>query len=382
MKILAVDIGTGTQDIMLFDTRLDIENAYKLILPAPTLIIRRRIQRATHLGQAILLEGTQMGGGPSAWAAEDHIRAGYPVFATAPAALSFDDDLNAVRQMGIQVISEDEARRLPNTVTRIHLHDFNFDAIQTAFAAFGVSLDDLAALAIAVFDHGAAPTGISDRQFRFDYLDQRIREHNRLSAFAYQRTAIPAIMTRLQAVADSAGQVDAPLIVMDTAPAAVLGAALDPHVAALPRAVIANVGNFHTLAFRLGPGGIEGVFEHHTGLLTFSRLEKLLQALADGSLRHQDVFDDHGHGALIYDQTPLQMDSTSRNLVVAGPRRGMLLSSALNPYFAVPFGDMMTAGCFGLLEATADLLPDLKDPIFAALHSPQGVGRPPWEIQG
>ena len=32
-------------------------------------------------------------------------------------------------------------------------------ALQTAFGAFGVALDDLAAVGVAVFDHGAAPPG-------------------------------------------------------------------------------------------------------------------------------------------------------------------------------------------------------------------------------
>mgnify|MGYP000678172301 CR=1 FL=1 len=380
MKVLAVDVGTGTQDIVLFDTRLDIENAYKLILPAPTMIIRRRIQQATRQGAAMLLEGAIMGGGPSAWAAEDHARAGYPIYATPSAALSFNDDLDAVAQMGIQIVSEDEARRLPENVVRVTLRDFDFEAIESAFAAFGVELEPLGAAAVAVFDHGAAPPDVSDRQFRFDYLDQRIRAHNRLSAFAFRREDIPPIMTRLQAVADSAARLDAPLIVMDTAPAAVLGARFDPHVAALTRALIANVGNFHTLAFRLGPDGIEGVFEHHTGLLDLPRLETLLEKLADGSLRHEDVFGDQGHGALIYSHQALSIDPAAGNLVVTGPRRGLLRASRLRPYLAVPFGDMMTAGCFGLLAAAADLLPELGDAIRAALESPSGVGRPPWEV--
>lgn len=55
------------------------------------------------------------------------------------------------------------------------------------------------------------------------------------------------------------------LLVMDTAPAAVLGATLDPVVAKRERQLIVNVGNFHTIAFRLRSGRIEGVFEHHTG---------------------------------------------------------------------------------------------------------------------
>lgn len=378
-RILAVDIGTGTQDIILFDTRLEIENAYKLILPAPTLIIRRQIQVATHQGDTILLEGSLMGGGPSAWATEDHIRAGYQVYATPSAALSFNDDLTAVEDMGVQIISTDEAEHLPTSVKRIKLQDFNFDAIRTALNAFGVEVKDLAALAIAVFDHGAAPVDISDRQFRFDYLDSRIKQFNRLSAFAYHSSQIPKIMTRLQAVANSAESVNAPVIVMDTAPAAILGAMYDPHVSTLPRSVIANIGNFHTLAFRMGTSGIEGVFEHHTGLLTKAHLESLLIKLANGSLTHQEVFNENGHGALIYSEVPLNLDPSQKNLVITGPRRNMIRNSILKPYFAVPFGDMMTAGCYGLLSAVADTIPDLHDSIKSALYS-QDQGRAPWDI--
>jgi len=380
MKILAVDIGTGTQDIVLFDPQLDIENAYKLVLPAPTMIIYRRLQEATRARQAVLLSGVTMGGGPSQWAAEAHARANLPIFATPSAARSFNDDLSAVEEIGIKIVSEDEAQNLPANVLRIELRDFDFAAIQAALGAFGVSLDDLAAVAVAVFDHGNAPPDISDRQFRFDYLNERIRSTNRLSAFAYLSGEIPSIMTRLQAVADSAAGLPAPLVVMDTAPAAVLGATFDHHTASLPRVIITNIGNFHTLAFRLGASGIEGVFEHHTGLINLPDLENLINALAKGNLKHEDVFNDHGHGALIYTQEPLMLDPLMGNLVITGPRRGMMRDSRLNPYFAVPFGDMMIVGCFGLLAAAADLLPDLREPVTSALHNYIGSGRPPWEI--
>ena len=139
-------------------------------------------------------------------------------------------------------------------------------------AQFGVSLDDLDAAALAVFDHGAAPPGYSDRQFRFDYIRERVEADARLSSFAFRAEAIPARMTRLQAVADSrASDVDAPLMVMDTAPAAVLGAMLDPAAQTRERVLVANVGNLHTLAFRLDRGKIEGTFEHHTGMFDRSQ---------------------------------------------------------------------------------------------------------------
>jgi uncharacterized protein (DUF1786 family) len=385
MKILTVDIGTGTQDIFLYDSRIDIENGFKLVVPSPTMMVHQHIKAATRRGEALLLTGVMMGGGPSAWAAEDHARAGLPLYATPAAARTFNDDLDAVRQMGVTLVSEEEAARLPAAVTRLELRDFDFPAIARALSEFGVTLDDLSAVAVAVFDHGDSPPGYSDRQFRFDYLDERIRAHNALSAFAHLAGEVPPIMTRLQAVVQSAGDVDAPLVVMDTAPAAVLGASFDPHLAMRKRVLIANVGNFHTLAFRLGPTGIEAVFEHHTGLVDLPKLEMLLRRLADGSLQHADVFGDNGHGALVYSQEPLQLGEMDYDVAVTGPRRGMFkiptASGGLRPYFAVPFGDMMIAGCFGLLAATADRLPTLGEEVRASLRGAGGSGTPPWEIE-
>jgi uncharacterized protein (DUF1786 family) len=386
MKILTIDVGTGTQDIFLYDSRLDLENGFKLIVPSPTMRVHRRIKEATRQKEAVLLSGVTMGGGPSQWAAEAHVKAGFQLFATPDAARSFNDDLEVVQASGIRIVEEDEANSLPASVLRLELRDYDFQAIANSFDQFGVPLDDLAAVAVAVFDHGNSPPGYSDRQFRFDYLDKRIRAENRLSAFAYLADDVPPIMTRLQAVVDSARRQqgafigDMPMVVMDTAPAAVLGATFDPKVAEPARVLIANVGNFHTLAFRMGPDGIEGVFEHHTGLLDIEKLDSLLGALAQGNLAHEDVFGDHGHGALIYNATPFDIEKENYGVAVTGPRRNMMRASRMRPYFAVPFGDMMITGCFGMLAAVADVIPELADPIRASLIGVGGSGTPPWEI--
>jgi uncharacterized protein (DUF1786 family) len=380
MQILTVDIGTGTQDIFLYDSQLNIENGFKLIVPSPTMMVRQKINDATQRGEAVLLTGVTMGGGPCHWAARDHAKVGYPIYATPEAAKTFDDNLDNVAAQGIQVISEDEAAKLDDSVTKVMLRDFDFEGIARSFGEFGVPLDDLAAVAVAVFDHGAAPPDVSDRQFRFDYLDEHIQAKNRLSAFAFPAGKIPPIMTRLQAVVDSAAGFDAPLVVMDTAPAAVLGATFDPKVAARERVMITNVGNFHTLAFRLGPNGIEGVFEHHTGLLDLPKLEGLLHSLADSSLVHEDVFGDHGHGALIYEKEALALNGRGFGVAVTGPRRNMMVPSSLKPFFVAPFGDMMITGCFGLLAATADILPELADPIQTSLSQIGDSGIAPWDV--
>ena len=385
MKILTVDIGTGTQDIFLYNSNLDIENGFKLVLPSPTMMIHRRLKQTLHTRTPILLTGHQMGGGPSAWAIEECARAGIPVYMTSDAATTLNDELDKVEALGIKIVSEDETISLKSKVESLELKDFDFKLISKTFMDFGVSLNDLEAIAVAVFDHGNAPAGVSDRQFRFDYLDERIKVKNSLSAFAYLSNDIPKIMTRLQSVADSAGELPCPLVVMDTAPAAVLGANLDPTVMKRGRKIIVNVGNFHTLAFRLGDG-IEGVLEHHTGEIDLPKLEKYIRALADGSLKHQDIFDDMGHGALVYGTNPFEFGKDEFDIVVTGPRRNLFNQKSLienrkslRPYFAVPFGDMMIAGCFGLLAATAEILPELAEPIFGSLRSENGRGVAPWD---
>jgi len=267
MRVLCVDIGTGTQDIFLYDSKIDIENGFKLVVPAPTMIIRRQLQQATKEGRPVVLTGVTMGGGPSHWAAEDHVAAGLDIYATPSAARSFNDDLQTIEDMGIEIIDPEDVESLSSGIQRIEMRDFDFEAISKALSSFGVSLSDLSAVAVAVFDHGAAPPGYSDRRFRFDYIRERIGESSTLSTFAFRAEDVPQRMTRLRAVLESAAGVDAPLILMDTAPAAVLGACQDPALSGFDQKIVANIGNFHTLAFHLDSDKITGVFEHHTGLL-------------------------------------------------------------------------------------------------------------------
>ena len=363
MQILAVDVGTGTQDVLLFDTDKEPENALKMVMPSPTRQVARAIREATRAGADLLLTGVTMGGGPCGWAAEDHLKAGYRLFATPDAARTFNDDLDRVEAIGVRVVSEDEAASL-SRARRLTMLDFDYGALSRAFAAFGVDLDGVDLLGVAVFDHGAAPPDYSDRLFRFEYLAERIQTGGGLAAFAFERSQIPPSMTRLQAAASTAPG-GCPLVAMDTAPAAVLGALEDPATKGHPEAIVANVGNFHTLAFHLRDGAIAGLFEHHTGKLSRLRMEELLAQLAGGTISHEELFAEHGHGALVLDAAPGSLDFVA----VTGPRRALLAGSELNAYLAVPYGDMMMAGCWGLVRACAQVLPRCADEIEGALGS-------------
>ena len=133
-------------------------------------------------------------------------------------------------------------------------------------------------------------------------------------------------------------------MVMDTGPAALLGALEDPRVAAAAErgVTLVNAGNGHTLAFTIRGERICGVFEHHTGALTPGKLDAYLRRLQDGTLTGEEVYADDGHGAVVHE--PL----ASSLVVVTGPNRAKLLPDA---YVAVPHGDMMLSGCFGLIRA-------------------------------
>ena len=380
MKILTIDIGTGTQDVLLFDSRLNIENGYKLILPSPTMQVWKNINDAACEKRDIALSGVLSGGGPSCWAVQQHLQNGLKVFATSEAAKTLDDDLEAVQKMGVILVSEEEMTALPDSVQRIVMGDFDFRRIHQVFESFGVTLSDLALTAISVFDHGNAPAGISDRKYRFEYLDRRLRQFNRLSALAYHAEDIPADLTRMLAVKQSADALPCPLMVMDSAPAAVLGAMLDARASEHKHNMVVNIGNGHTLACRLGPGGIEGFFEHHTGCLSAESLNQYLLDFAAGRLTNESVFSSQGHGALCYTQEQLPMDHDDFNFLVTGPRRNMVRQSALKPHFSAPFGDMMLAGCYGMLVAAADHYTNLAEAIRASFAEDGSQARAPWDL--
>ncbi len=377
MRILAVDVGTGTQDILLFESGKTMENNFKMVMPSPTVIVADRVKRATERGQALVLTGVTMGGGPSHWATRDHALAGYPVAVTPAAGRTFDDDLTMVEKMGFEIIDEEEAvRRSENPgVMHIELQDFDAQAITTALRAFDVD-PRVDALALAAFDHGAAPPGVSDRRFRFDFIARTVRIDPTPSAFAYTAQNTPTELTRLRAISTSASRYlqlsgsnpDTPLFLMDTGSAAALGSLEDPLVRAQQETLLCNIGNFHTLAFHLVQGQIVGIFEHHTGEISKERLEELLIKLADGTLSNEEVFADSGHGALVLRQSA-RSDRVFPFLSVTGPRRELLRGSKLKPYEAVPHGDMMLAGCYGLLRAIADREPGLALAIEPSLYN-------------
>jgi uncharacterized protein (DUF1786 family) len=136
---------------------------------------------------------------------------------------------------------------------------------------------------------------------------------------------------------------------MDTGAAAILGALCDPWVTERAKngLTIVNAGNEHTVAALIKGEKIWGIYEHHTGLLTPSKLKNHLDRFRREALSNEEVFDEMGHGCRVLEGAKDASDF--RPLSLTGPNRERF--SFIGAHLAAPYGDMMLTGCFGLLEA-------------------------------
>ncbi|MDW7981351.1 MAG: DUF1786 domain-containing protein, partial [Thermomicrobium sp.] len=325
VRILAIDAGAGTQDIVLYQSDEVPENATKLVLPSQTRVVAARIAAVTARGHPLHLAGFLMGGGASSEAVRSHLAAGLPVTAHPAAARTLHNDLERVRQMGI-VLTE-----LPPLGAEIvWFGDVDVAALNVVLRSFCIEPPQL--WAIAVQDHGYDETE-GAHEFRYRFLRDLLARTNDVRALAFRTP--PAYLLRMRAVQQ---QVPGCLL-MDTGPAAVLGALCDPVVwraAHRDGAVVVNVGNMHTFAVALRGVQIYGLFEHHTAGLTPHVLQTLVTSLQQGQLTHEAVVDLGGHGAVL---TPAYPRSAPFPFVaLTGPNRA--LARGLGWYEAAPFGDM------------------------------------------
>jgi len=255
MQILAIDVGMGTQDILLYDDEKRIENCYKMVLPSPTLRLAERVRSAN--GKEIFLTGRVMGGGHLTRAVKEHLRKGGHVYATPDVALT--------------------------------LNDLNLEELGSVFEVYGMRIPER--VAVAVQDHGFAPH-MSNRIKRFEIFKEVLKKGGRLDDFAYKSP--PPEFNRMQA-----------------------------------------------------EGRIISLFEHHTSKINAAKVDDYTKRLADGNLDFEEIFDDGGHGCYIHESIGFDKIKT---ILLTGPNREIMKESTLPVIYAVPFGDAMLTGCFGLVE--------------------------------
>ena len=336
MKILAIDIGAGTQDILLFDSEKKIENCISLVLPTPSKFFAEKLRT---IEDHVYIHGDTIGGGDLGRAILRHIQKGYRVVMDESAAYSIRNDLDEVRSMGIEIGKKPEADHFQE----LEIREVDLPLLEKFLSNFGENFE-VDVVGIAVQDHGVSPKGVSDRAFRFANMERMLREDNRPEMFHFLDDSIPEYCLRMRsAVAAVRRTSSVRVVVMDTCFSAILGC-LDEVTGP---SVVVNVGNGHTIAALLLERKIEALYEHHTHELTPKKLENDLRLLIKGELSGEKVFKDNGHGAITLKPFHGQVQ-----VVVTGPNRDFFKETSFRFIYAAPAGNTMMTGPMGLVKAT------------------------------
>ena len=342
MRILAIDVGTGTQDIMIYDTEKELENSIKLVLPSPHLFISQRIRETEN---DIYFTGEIMGGGKIKNTILEHMEKGYDVVMEPTCAKTIRDDIKQVESFGIKIADADEDY---DSYTKIALGDIDITKLSEFLLGYDLEFD-FDKIAIAVQDHGYNEN-MGDRDFRFEKIREKVSKPITPLEFGFI-DEIPEYFTRMNAVrrqVEGEGIEVIPLV-MDTKFASIAGMCYDEVASKLNSFIVIDIGNGHTTAASIENGKIQGVFEPHTSSLTGESLERYIKRLASGEITHEEVYNDHGHGAHV-----LNPISELEKVIVSGPKRELIEKTNLDWHHAAPGGDVMMTGTVGLIKTIQD----------------------------
>lgn len=328
--VLCLDIGSGTQDALLARPGLECENWPRFVLPSPARLAAQRIRELTLLKRPVWLYGGNMGGG-FAQAVREHLAAGLPVASTAAATRGIHDNEDVVRGMGVAVCAQCPEKSVP-----VCLSDYAPDFWASLLRLSGLPLPHL--VLGAAQDHGFHAQG--NRQGRMCFWQKELASSPCPTRWIHP--VPPASLTRLVALHEKTGGP-----VADTGTSVLLGALCDAAV--MERSfregiTVVNVGNGHTIAALVYRGHVRGLYEHHTGMRTLEQLLHDLDQFRKHWLPTEEVQASGGHGTVFgpYCEEAGGYVPT----YITGPKRNLLRGHG---HFLAPHGDMMLAGCFGLL---------------------------------
>jgi len=342
MRILAIDVGTGTQDIMIYDTEKELENSIKLVLPSPHLYISQQIRE---IENDLYFTGEIMGGGKIKNTLLEHLKKGYKVVMEENPAKTIRDNISQVEALGIEIAQKKDYKDF----TRLTLKDIDITKLSKFLLEYDMEFD-FDKIAIAVQDHGYSES-MGDRDFRFEKIRQKLKTPIAPWEFAFKGN-VPGYYTRMKAVERTLKKegITTDCLLMDTKFASIAGMCFDETALKLNSFIAIDIGNGHTTAASIENSEIQGIFEHHTSSLTPASLENYIKRLADGVITNKEVYDDHGHGAHV-----LNPISEIEKVIVSGPKRELIAKTNLDWHHASPGGDVMMTGTVGLIKTLEEL---------------------------
>ncbi len=343
-RFLLIDIGAGTMDILFHERHTD--SYFKAVVKSPVRCLAEKIEA---ISGNLVVTGKEMGGGPISQVLLQKAQKNR-VLMTEAAAATIHHNLDRVRAGGIEIISPNDAAGLKQDkgFTGVNIGDIDIERIRRIVNDLGVAFD-FDAVAICAQDHGVPPQDTSHLDFRHSIFSKALDNNPYPHALLYRSDEVPAYLNRLQSIAADAGNLPTDTVfVMDSGMAAILGASLDPRIGAHHKALVLDIATSHTVGAAVRAGEIAGFFEYHTHDIALSRLETLLQELADGKMSHEAILSEGGHGA--YLRYALNFNDVDI-ILATGPKRKLVITSRLPIVWGAPLGDNMMTGTVGLLEA-------------------------------
>ena len=298
MKILAVDIGAGTRDILLYDSEKQLENCIKLVLPSPSPLFAARVAEETARTGDLYFKGCVIGGGSFSRAVKRHVAEGRHVYMQAATAFCLRNNLEDVMATGVEVVERDAGwvSQEPSSSWT------NWTSLRWSpcccrwgepggdgcRGGSGAGPWDLSYRCEQSQDPPGFHAGAADgrpRPNRLAFLEGEVPDQ-----FPRMRSAMGRLRDQLSCRS---------LLVMDTAPAAVAGCLADAEVEKRldGNLLVINAGNGHTMCCLLSGGDIVGLLEHHTKYLEPPDVfGAYLELFCDGKARDEDEYMKRGHG--------------------------------------------------------------------------------------
>ena len=343
-KILILDIGAGTMDVLYYDTESGLH--YSAVVKSP---VKYFAEKVADLPGNLLITGCEMGGGPISRVLRQRAEVAEVIMSVSSAA-TVHHNLERVRSYGIKIIEDEEAEDLRNKRDYhcLNIGDIDGERLKHIIKGFGISFS-FDVIGVRAQDHGMPPEGVSHLDYRHRIFKDTLDKDPFPHALLYKNDEVPVTFNRLMSITESARKFPADEIyVMDSGMAAILGASMDHRARHKERFLILDVATSHTIGAAIEGGEIAGFFEYHTHDITLERVEDLLTGLANGKLEHKKILEEGGHGAYIRKAIGFKSVET---IVVTGPKRDLIEKSILQIEPGAPLGDNMMTGTVGLLEA-------------------------------
>lgn len=343
-RFLIVDIGAGTMDVLWFDD--ESRQHFKAVARSPVLVLAEELA-GTH--GRLLVTGREMGGGAVTGVLKERAL-DHEVIMSRSAARTLNHDEERVRAWGIKILPDEEADvlRAHSAYHHVVIGDLQMERLRRIVEALGVPFQ-FDVVGLCAQDHGMPPAGLSHLDYRHNIFKERLDEAPYPHALLYAGERIPRTFNRLRSLARSAEELPTrEIYVMDSGMAAILGASMDVQAHARERILVLDVATSHTVGAALERGRLAGFFEYHTHDITLERLEKLVVELAEGSLNHERILAEGGHGAYVREALGFK---ALEIILATGPKRRLLEQSRLPLVMGSPLGDNMMTGTVGVLEA-------------------------------